>query len=361
MILAQKYKIKSVVSFTENLELLRPYTIAYETFDSVENIFVKLELGDGTVGFGAGSPSDFVTGETLESAQTALAHVEGFLLGKDIRKIAGLIREMEIIFPNNPSVRAAVDIALHDAFAKRLGLPLIDIWGRAHQQLPTSITIGIKSLEDSILEAKEYKERGFKAIKLKTGKSVEEDIEIFSKIRETVGVDITIRVDANQGYSVRDTLQFYEATKVLDLELIEQPLDKANVALMQELPTEIRQKCMADENLLSPKQALLLTNLPLPFGLFNIKLMKCGGLQAGKQIADIAHLADIKLMWGCMDESIISITAALHVALASPATRYLDLDGSLDLAKDMVAGGFILENGYMRTNEAAGLGVQALF
>lgn len=65
-------------------------------------------------------------------------------------------------------------------------------------------------------------------------------------------------------------------------------------------------------------------------------------------------------MWGCMDESIVSISAALHAALASPATRYLDLGGSLDLARDVVDGGFVLEGGYMRTTEAPGLGVRRL-
>ena len=65
-------------------------------------------------------------------------------------------------------------------------------------------------------------------------------------------------------------------------------------------------------------------------------------------------------MWGCMDESIISISAALHAALASPATRYLDLDGSLDLARDVVDGGFVLEDGYMRTTDAPGLGLSPI-
>ena len=63
-------------------------------------------------------------------------------------------------------------------------------------------------------------------------------------------------------------------------------------------------------------------------------------------------------MWGCNDESIVSISAALHLALASPATRYLDLDGSFDLARDVVSGGFILKDGYLYTNDKPGLGVE---
>ena len=86
-------------------------------------------------------------------------------------------------------------------------------------------------------------------------------------------------------------------------------------------------------------------------------LMKCGGVWPALRIATIAETAGVALMWGCMDESRISIAAAVHAAFASPATRYLDLDGSLDLARDVVNGGFTLEGGVMRTTGAPGLGV----
>jgi len=355
-----KYKIKSVKTFSENLELTRPYTIAYETFDSVENIFLILETVDGLIGVGAGSPSAFVTGETMVSAKEKLVEVADLLEGADIRKTQAIIQRIQLLFPNNPAVCAAADIALHDAYGKLLGLPLVDLWGRAHQSLPTSITIGIKSIEESIEEAKEYMGLGFKVLKLKTGKSVAEDVAIFSKIRETVGDAIKIRVDANQGYSVEDTQSFYQQTEKLGLELMEQPIHYDKVADMKKLPPNIRSICMADENLKTMEHALELAQKPLHFGLYNIKLMKCGGIAAGRTIAGIANLANIGLMWGCMDESIISITAALHAALSSPATKYLDLDGSLDLAKDIVKGGFILEDGYMRIGEGAGLGVELL-
>ena len=360
MPIPSQYKIKSVKTYAKNLELTRPYTISYETFDSVENIFLEIHLADGQIGIGAGSPSAFVTGETMASALAALPKVGEILEGADIRKMNAIIRRIHTLFPENPAVRATADIALHDIVTKVLGIPLVDYWGRAHFRLPTSITIGIKSIEESIEEAKEYIGRGFKAIKLKTGKSVEEDVAIFTKIRETVGKTVTIRVDANQGYSVQDTKEFYQKTKKLGLELIEQPLHYDLVKSMKKLSPSIRKKCMADESLKTTENAVILAQKPHHFGLYNIKLMKCGGISEGKQIADIAHLAGIQLMWGCMDESIISITAALHIAMASPATKYLDLDGSLDLAKDVVKGGFILENGHMQIGEASGLGVELL-
>jgi len=133
-----------------------------------------------------------------------------------------------------------------------------------------------------------------------------------------------------------------------------------DIDAMRSLPEHVRKRLAADETMLVARDALTLIEPPRACGIFNIKLMKCGGVRAALRIADIADTAGIELMWGCMDESIVSISAALHAALASPATRYLDLDGSLDLARDVVKGGFVLKDGYMRTTDAPGLGVRRI-
>jgi L-alanine-DL-glutamate epimerase-like enolase superfamily enzyme len=88
--------------------------------------------------------------------------------------------------------------------------------------------------------------------------------------------------------------------------------------------------------------------------------MKCGGVSQGLKIADIALHAGIDLFWGCNDESIVSITAALHAAFACANTKYIDLDGSLDLARDVVKGGFILKDGHMSCSDKPGLGVERI-
>ncbi len=127
---------------------------------------------------------------------------------------------------------------------------------------------------------------------------------------------------------------------------------------MQALPAPTRRRCVADESLHGPQHAHALAAEPHAFGVFNIKLMKCGGVLAAREIAAVAQHHGIELMWGCMDESAISIAAALHAAFACAATRYLDLDGSLDLAVDVVDGGFVLSDGVMRLTGQPGLGVQ---
>ncbi|MBE9510116.1 MAG: dipeptide epimerase [Bacteroidetes bacterium] len=354
-------KITRIKSWSENLELTRPYSIAFQTFDSVENVFVYLETDGGLFGLGSGAPVDSITGESLDDCTTILADkLEELLLGKDIRLIKKHCRTLEKELHNTPAARAAVDIALHDVLAKHVNLPLVDVLGREYHSLPTSITIGIKSVTESVTEAGEYIGRGFRILKVKTGNSVEEDIERIFKIREKAGAQIKIRVDANQGYTVAELLKFEQKTRKLNIEFIEQPLKSDNIKGMYNVPDKIRKWSVADESLQDTGDALNLAVSPKPFGIYNIKLMKCGGINSALQIAEIANLAKIDLMWGCMDESIISISAALHAALASPATRYLDLDGSLDLARDLVSGGFILNNGYLSVNETPGLGCTLL-
>jgi len=350
--------IHSARARTESLALTRPYTIANATISAVELTIVELRAR-WYLGLGAASPAEFVTGESDGACRTALADLE-WLVGRDVRTLPALCRELAQRMPATPAARAAVDIALHDLLAQELGLPLVEMLGRAHEGLPTSITIGIKSTAEALDEAREYLGRGFRALKVKLGHALEEDIERVTRLRELVGPEVRLRVDPNQGYTPASLARFVAATRGADIEFLEQPLPRNDVAALRALPAELRARVAADESLHDERDALALVCPEPACGIFNIKLMKCGGIQPARGIARLAELAGVHLMWGCMDESRISIAAALHAALASPATRYLDLDGSLDLERDVVSGGFSLQDGSLRTLDAPGLGVKPL-
>ncbi len=354
-------RIRQVRSRIQLFPLTRPYTIAFRSVADVEMGLVEMETETGLVGMGCASPEPHVTGETREACAAALdLHEIGWLEGEDVRTLPALGRRLAQRMAHTPAARAALDMALHDLLAQHLGVPLVEMLGRAHQSLPTSITIGIKPLEATLEEADEYLGRGFKVLKVKLGHKLEEDLERLLKLRERIGDQAAIRVDPNQGYSPAEVQSFVQKTADLDIEFLEQPLPADRVDALRELPEPVRRRVAADETLLNEADALRLIAPPRACGIFNIKLMKCGGVQPARRIADVAETAGIELMWGCMDESIISISAALHAALASPATRYLDLDGSLDLASDVVSGGFVLEDGIMRTTDAPGLGLKRL-
>lgn len=354
-------RIKDIKVWQENLNNTKPYTIAYKTTDEVHSSFVEITLENGTTGIGAGNPSDYVTGETLDMCMSALSENNiQFLLGRDIREIHQLTFEVWKKLPKNPAARAALDIALYDAFTKHLGVPLVKYLGQKISSMPTSNTIGIMNVEETLKEAEDYGKRGFSVLKVKLGIDLQEDIERMVKLREKFGNKFTIRIDANQGYTTEKTIEFYNKTKHLNIELIEQPLKAKAIDEMKQLPAEIRKVIAADESLLTPLDALELVKPPVASGIFNIKLMKCGGVSQALKIADIAALEGVDLFWGCNEESIVSITAGLHAAFACANTKYIDLDGSLDLGTDVVKGGFILKDGVMYCNDKPGLGVDRI-
>ncbi|WP_430901813.1 MULTISPECIES: mandelate racemase/muconate lactonizing enzyme family protein [unclassified Paraflavitalea] len=352
--------IVAIRSYGKKMALKKPYTIAYNTFSDVHIAFLEIELSNGIVGIGSGSPAEDVVGETTEQTLGNLeSDFVAKLKGRDIREFQQIIYEATIEYAKYPGTLAAIDLALHDAFTKYIGISVAEFYGIKTPMLPTSYTIGIKSVAKTLEDAKEIKEAGFTVLKVKTGLNVEEDIERVVKLKETYGSYFTVRVDANQGYGLKETKQFLDATKKYELELMEQPVKVGEEKVLLELAAEERALLVGDESLKNPAAALKFAGNKT-FGIYNIKLMKCGGLIGARQIATIAEQADIELFWGCNDESIISITAALHVAYTCPNTKYLDLDGSFDLAEDLVKGGFELKNGKMYINQQPGFGFDKL-
>jgi len=351
-------KITRIESLSESLELARPYRIATRNVTHSNLFFVRLVADDGTVGLGSASPGEHVTGESPRACEEALDPSNlDWLVGRDIEGLGQLLLQLSRRLPRTPAARAAIDVALHDLFCQRIDVPLVEFLGRHHDSLPTSITIGIKSVEETLADAREYLERGFRHIKTKIGLDWEQDLERLSRLRELVGAHVNIRVDANQGYTFEQASRLIDWVEQLDLELVEQPLPVAEAAEMRRLPEPLRRLIAADESLHDVKDALVLAADPAACGIFNIKMMKCGGIGPALEIARVAAAAGIDLMWGCNDESRITTTAALHVAYACSATRYLDLDGSFDLGRDLAAGGYTVSDGRMFLPDAPGLGV----
>lgn len=353
-------KIKSISAYKRSLALKKPYTIARDTFYDTENVFFEVHLANGMIGLGAACPEGAVVGET---ADVTIKNLESDtvqqLVGKDIREFLAHIRAVGDVYVKFPGTMAAVDIALHDAFGQFLDIPVVDFYGRKHQKMLTSITIGIKNVAETIEEAKGYYDEGFRALKVKTGLDPQEDAERILKLRETFKDHFSIRVDANTGYDVKQLSHFLELTRNSNVEVIEQPFLPGKENDLLQFEPDLRKIFTADESLTSPATGLELTK-NRPYGIFNIKLMKCGGIVPGLEIASIAKHAQIDLFWGCNDESLISITAALHAALSCKHTRFLDLDGSFDLAEDLAEGGFILEDGYLTIGNKSGLGLTKL-
>ena len=353
-------KITAVRAYRRNLRLQKPYVITWQRVEDVENVFLEISLENGITGIGAANPSPEVVGESPEETLRNLQNdLVDWLTGKDIRNINSLIDAVDARYPHKPGTLAAVDIALHDAFGQWLGIPVVDFYGRRHEAMPTSVTIGIMDLAQTLEEAAAYKAAGFRVLKLKTGLNPATDAEKVIKLHERFHDHFVVRVDANTGYDLKGLQQFMQLTEACPVELIEQPLQPEEDTALNFLSSTLRAKLAADESLKNAEAAFDLCKADR-YGIYNVKLMKCGGIRGALKIAAVTEPARAELFWGCNDESIVSITAALHAAFSCAHTRYIDLDGSFDLAEDVVSGGFVVKDGMMSIASGAGLGLKRL-
>ena len=350
-------KITEAVSWSEAIPLTHPYAISDHSVDEARLFFVALRSEDGHPGYGAAAPAPEVTGETEAACAAALApNLLDRLVGEDLRQLGRLRRSLGAMSAT-PAARAALDMALLDGFTRYLGVPLVDFLGVRQRTLPTSVTLGVAGVEETLEEAQRLLGQGFRCLKVKIGRDPEEDMERLVRLRER-WPHVPLRVDANRGYDPAATEALGKQVQELRLEMVEQPLPTVELAAVRTLPAPLRRRLAADESLVQETDALPLLESPRPFGIWNLKLMKCGGITPALRLAALAESARIELFWGCMDESRVSITAALHAALASPATRYLDLDGSFELSRDPAQGGFRVEDGRLLPLDAPGLGIE---
>jgi L-alanine-DL-glutamate epimerase-like enolase superfamily enzyme len=346
-------RIIDISIFRRDFQLRNPSVVAYEAMDVAPNIIVCIKLENGLIGWGNAAPDEHVTGETADGVELTLREtLKPFLIDQDASRIESLWSRLCQLAPKQPTAIAAVDIALYDLLGKAAGMPIGRLLGNAKDEIETTVTLSIEELRTTLARAMEFQAQGFRALKIKCGLNADDDIERIRQIRRTVGNQMRLTIDANQGYSIEETLRVQAAVESCRIDFIEQPVAAADLEALREVCQRSPIPMMADESVLNAADVLA-----TPAPLVNLKLMKTGGITGALKANAVAEARGIRAMVGCMDESRISMAAAAHFALAMNNVVYADLDGHLDIIDDVATQGFLLESGLVRTSEDAGLGL----
>lgn len=351
--------IKQIEVYAVTLRYREPFRIAPSTSTETHNVIVKIITDYEVVGWGESSPSKRVTGESAETVIEALDKLAPKLVGTCPLRIEQNIERMDLLVEGNPAAKASVDMALYDILGKTGRKPLFMLMGGYRSEVMTDITLGIKSPNEMAKDALIAVQKGFKALKVKVGTNPSEDVERVKMVREAVGSDVELRVDANQGWTPKEAMDVLTEIVKCDVEFVEQPVSAEDVRGLASVRKHSSIPVMADESVHSPADALRLIQAEA-VDMINIKLMKSGGIHKARKIAEVAEAAGVPCMIGCMSESELGITAAVHLAAAIRNIRYADLDSDLLLRDKLVKNTLKVENSVRPLSSLPGLGVKEI-
>ena len=252
------------------------------------------------------------------------------------------------LFPANPFLVCALDIAGWDLYGKIKGKPLHQFWEASNaKKVVTDYTIGIDSIEKMVAK---MKEKPWPVYKIKLG--TDQDVEIIKALRNHT--DATFRIDANAGWKAEEALEKITVFKDLGVEFIEQPLAKGDWEGMKWLFERSPLPLYADESCVFERDVEKCAG---NFHGINIKLTKCSGLTPALRMIEQARELNLGVMVGSMNESTIGSAAIAHL---QHLIDYMDVDGPLLLEEDIASGLIYNDNGEVLVSEHAGLGVELL-
>jgi o-succinylbenzoate synthase len=338
---------------------MEPFTIATGTMTHAQNVFIRVHTDAGFYGVGECSAFPMIVGETQDTCLAVAKDFARLWKGKDALDIPARLQQLHDAIAGNGTIKSAFDMALYDIAAKNAGLPLYQFLGGVKRDVETDITIGLGAPEVMAKKAIDFKKSGAHILKVKLGKKAAEDVERIKQIREAIGNDMKIRVDANQGWSFEDAVFALQALGEYDIEFCEQPMRTWYDDKLPELMKLSPVKIMADESVYNHHDA----RKQIESGschYINIKMSKSGGIFEARQIHDLAAQHCIPCMMGGMLESRIALSSKLHFAYSSPNIKFYDMDTCmLGHLADPCIGGVTYDGYHLNIADIPGVGADA--
>ena len=324
---------------TIEVPLVEPFRISLGVITHAISAVVKVETDEGVFGYGEGAPGVLITGENLAGTVESIRQYEKALIGTDPRDLEKVYWIMDRTAAHAPCGKTAVDIACYDILGKAAGLPVYKLLGGYSNQIETDITVGIDTPEVMAAKAARHIANGFNTIKTKVGLGLTEDVARVKAIRDAVGEDVKIRIDANQAWTAKEAVNIIHRLNEYNIELVEQPVKAHDLEGLEYVTKNSKVMIMADEACFNAKDALKLIQRRA-VDLVNIKLMKCGGIREALKINAICETAGVQCMLGCMaEETNLGVTAAASLGAATKNITRADLDATFGLSRLPFKGG----------------------
>jgi L-Ala-D/L-Glu epimerase len=350
--------IQAIEIYKLFIDLKEPFIISLGPQNDVQNIIVIIRTKDGCAGYGECSPYMSINGESIDTCFIVGQYFAKVLKGKDSLDIVGCIEIMDKTIYGNSSIKSAFDIALHDIAAQHSGVPIYKfLGGENNKVLETDYTVSIGDPQKMKSDAIKIKEQGFPAVKVKLGESKDKDVERIKAIREGIGNEHPLRIDANQGWqTAENAIEILKALSQYNIEYCEEPILRYRFMELNKVSEASSIPIMADESCSDEHDAERLIQLNA-CKMFNIKLGKSSGFYKGLKIAQLGAKANMQMQVGGFMESRLGMTASAHLALANDHIHHCDFDTPLMFTEDPVIGGIkYLDKGIIDVPDTPGLG-----
>lgn len=363
-------RIDRVIIHNRTIALKRPFVTAVRTAHAIDVLIVEVQDSDGRSGWGEAPTSWRVTGESPESVAAAvMGPLKETLVGLSTEDPESLSVAMERAVVRNSSARMAVECALYDLAARVAGVPLFQYFGATAAEVRTDMTLSAivadSEIDSLCRTASEFANAGFTTLKVKIGAGGD-DVKALIALRQTVGTDVSLRVDANQAWSPQDAVRVIESFEDADVgvEFVEQPVSRDDVDGLAYVTSRVETPIMADEAVWTRRDLREIVQTHA-IDMVNIKLAKSGGLREALEMVTLARESGVGVIAGCMAESHVGIAAAAALASVIDSSEHVgarphDLDGGLLLTHSPVAEGARYDGERLLLSEMPGTGIVGL-
>lgn len=342
--------------------LSRPFITNVRRADQIDVVLVEATGTDGRIGWGEAAASWRVTGESPESVAAAVSGpLGGAVLGQSARE-PSTIDALQASVWGNAAARSAVECAVLDLDAQQQGLPLASPPGTdaAPRRIRTDMTLSAAAPAELAERAAAHVSDGFRCLKVKASAGTD-TVAGLRAIRAAVGESIELRVDANQAWDAGTAIRIIRESEDAGLALafVEQPVAAHDLDALAQVADAVSTPIMADESVRTARDVRAIAERAAA-ALVNIKLAKTGGLREAQAAARTAQDAGLGVIFGCMMEAHVGVSAAAQLAAALSPDVVHDLDAAQWLRASPVIGGAVFDADEIILPAGGGLGIAGL-